>query len=186
MVTLYHHAAVLGCIIFLSSCATIQTTVARATPDYNALPADSVRETAAYFEKGIKDGIREPVLQSLDDLIIDTPEIRQALRSRAARSELVQDILSRGNAVEKANGKISIIRNNAYKKSTTSKLRDRDALFIIMENRDRVIIYQSLTDTNNLNPAGRSAMESIFQQVRIEQLEPGQLYDDANGNPTPK
>jgi len=160
--------------------------VARVTPDYNALPVDTVRQAAIYLEEGVKSGDREPTLTPMNGFIIDTPEIRQALRSRAARSELIQDILTQGHAVEKANGKISIIRNSAYKKSTTSKQRDRDALFIIMENRDRVIIYQSLTDANTLNPAARSAMESLFQQARIEQMEPGQLYDDAEGHPTAK
>ncbi|PCJ63990.1 MAG: hypothetical protein COA73_04680 [Candidatus Hydrogenedentota bacterium] len=186
MTALIKHTAALGCIIFLCSCASVQSTVLRANPDYNELPVDSVSQAALNVEQGIKDGKRELPLESINGFILDTPEVKQALRSRAARSELIQDILTRGHAVEKRNGKISIIRSSAYKKSTSSKMRDRDALFIIMENRDRVIMYQSLTDANKLSPAARSALEVIFQRARVDQMEPGQLYDDAEGNPASK
>jgi hypothetical protein len=151
------------------------------TPDYSELPVASVTELANYLEAETADQNRTPELTNKPDLIVDTPEIEQAMRSRGARFLLIQDLLDFGHAVEQRDGKISILRSDAYKKATDRRERDRHAMIVISENRDRIAIYDSLQKTNALSSASRSAIEEIFADARYALLEPGQKYKSNDG-----
>lgn len=170
-------------------CATLSLAGCKSTPnpfirtdaDFSALPADAMAEVAAYLEEQVREGNRSPGLETRAGLILDTPEVAQALRSRAARAQLIKELLDSGHSVEQSNGKIAIIRSSAYKKSGTRFDRDRNALIIISENRDRVILYESLRDANELKTAARTAIEEIFFNERKTALEPGHKYRIGGG-----
>lgn len=162
-------------------CARYGNPIGHTRPDYSNIPVKTVKEVALYLEKQAQAGNRSPILAARNSFNIDSPEIQQAMRSRAARAQLVKKLLDSGHMYEKTNGKIAIIRTKAYKNSGTSQSRDRDALVVISENIDRTIIYESLQDLNNLNPAARSAIIDIFFMTRIQLMESGQRYEGAEG-----
>ena len=168
--------------LLLPGCATFQSVVSSVAPDYNEFSSDSMLEAAVMIEQGVLDGEREPELPEFPGLTFDTEEIRQALRIRAVRVHLIQEFLNTGHSREQNNGKIAIIRTDEYKRSKSSKQRDRDALFVITENRDRDMIYTSIQDANQLSPAGRSAVVKLFVQARVQLMSPNQKYQDESGN----
>ena len=174
------------CIIILAGstfigCAKYGNPIGHTNADYTKLPVKTVEEVAHRLEEETRKGNRTPDLAPHNSFKIDSPEIKQAMRSRAARAQLVIDLLDTGHMYEKRNGKIAIIRTKAYKNSGTSETRDRDALVVISENSDRSIIYQSLQKINTLNPAERSAIVEIFFKTRIQLMQPGHRYEGAEG-----
>jgi hypothetical protein len=169
-------------VLFLPACATVQSVVSTVTPDYNEFSSDAMLQAAIMMEQGVIDGVREPELPDVPGINMDAPEIKQALRSRAARVHLVQEILFSGHSREQQNGKVAIIRSNAYKNSKNSKQKDRDALFIISENRDRDLLYSSIEDANSLSPAGRSAVVKLFAKARVQLMPENQKYQDESGD----
>lgn len=176
---------VLAAIITMAGCGSSGPEIpfVRTDADYSQLPVETVRSIASELEQHVASEEREPVLEERADFVADTPEIRQALRSRAARYTLVQDLLDSGFMMEQRNGKITVLRSSAYKRATTARDRDRHALIVISENRDRVTIHESLQKANNLSPQSRVAIEEIFAQERISRLKPGQKYEGDNGEP---
>jgi hypothetical protein len=173
-------------LLILPACTTVQSVVSSVAPDYNELSADSLLQAAVVMEQGVLDGVREPELPDIPGINIDTPEIKQGLRSRAARVHLIQEFLHTGHGLEQKNGKVAIIRTDAYKKSKSSKQKDRDALFIISENRDRDSLYTSIEDANQLSPAGRAAVVAMFVKARVQLMSAGQKYQDESGNTVTK
>jgi hypothetical protein len=149
----------------------------RGKTDFDRIPADAVRQAAAEIERQVYDGNRGPVLTDLDALVIDTPEIRQAVRTRAARVELVNAMLDAGHAWERRNGRLWIIRSDDYKAATTSRKRDLDAIMVNSENRDRWTLYEGILDANSLPQAGLSAVQEIFFDARRELMKSGQKYE---------
>ena len=165
------------CLVILASgCKTISNPLVRSEADYTDLPKDTITEIAYYLEEQVRAEEREPVLKDRPNLIIDTPEIKQASRSRAARYALVQDLLNSGHMLEQSDGKLAVIRTSAYKGDTTRQDRDRHALIVISENRDRDIIYDTLRRANGYSIAARSAIEELFFVARKSYLEPGQKF----------
>lgn len=162
--------------LFFSGCKTVANPFIRTEANYSALPVDAMTDVAYYLEFQVREGNRTPELEARSGLTIDTPEVAQALRSRAARSHLIKELLDSGHSAEQSNGKIAIIRSAAYKQAGTKFDRDRNALIVISENRDRVILYDSLRKANGLASAARTAVEEIFFTARKSALEPGQKY----------
>lgn len=162
--------------LFSAGCTSVPNPFIRTGADYSMLPVDTMREVAYYFEEQVRNGNRTPELADRADLRIETPEVAQSLRSRAARAHLIKELLDSGHSVEQSDGKIAIIRSAAYKRAGTKNDRDRNASIIIFENRDRVILYDSLRKTNNLSSAARSAIEEIFFAARKSALGPGHKY----------
>lgn len=153
----------------------------RAAPNDSRVPVEALREAAREIERQVAEGNREPVLQNRVGIVVETPEIRQAVRTRAARAELVSDFLDTGHAWERRNGRLWIIRSEAYKASGTSRTRDLDALMVNSENRNRWTIYETLLDESGLPSSALSAVEEIFLEARLEVMKPGQKYEDRNG-----
>ncbi len=168
-------------VAFVSGCKSIPNPIVRTSANDTGLPTDAITEVAQYFETQVHAENRTPELASRAGLILDTPEIAQALRSRAARVHLVKELLDSGDMLEQSNGKIAIIRSNAYKNKGTKNDRDRHAMIVISENVDRVILYDSLRKTNNLPSSTRTAVEEIFFNTRVAALEPGQKYRGKDG-----
>lgn len=183
-----HMLVPLALLLTMAACGSTggSIPIIQTRPDYNQLPVETIRLVATEFEGYVAQEIREPELEDRENLIIDTPEVRQALRSRAARYTLVQDMLDSGHMMEQRNGKISILRSGAYKDATDRRERDRHALIVISENRDRVTIYESLQQANVLTSGSREAIAEIFARERFDRLEPGQKYQDESGDPTIK
>jgi hypothetical protein len=161
-----------------AGCATSNAMLHMA-PDYAELPASDLRELADGIESVVVAGQEDFELPAAGSIAVDTPEIRQAIRTRAIRSSLVSELLDTGFAVEEGNGLIAVRRSGAYKKATTSQQRDRDALIVMSENRNRWTIYEGLLEANNWPPRSLSAIQETFFQARVPLMEPGQVHDEA-------
>lgn len=169
----------------LCGCGTISSFTHMA-PDYSSVPADGLKSTAKDIEKAVKEGNRDLVLTNRDGLVLDKPEIVQAMRTRAARAQLVAKLLSTGFALEQKDGLISVLRSREYKKATTSDERDRNALLVMSENANRWSIYEGIVKLSNLSPRSLSAVQDAFYKARVELLVSGQKYQDDKGNAVAK
>lgn len=183
MKTIQFRAAValLALPVLFCGCATVSSIFGQGTPDYSSVPADALNAAAQQIEKAVKEGNRELVLANQDGLNLDAPEITQAVRTRAARAELVSKLLSSGFAVEQKNGLISILRSREYKKATTSNERDRNALVVMSENANRWTIYEGTVRLSNLSPKSLSTVQDAFYKARVELLVSGQKFQDDAG-----
>lgn len=156
-----------------------------ATPEFSDnLSLNALRAIAADIERQVAEGNREPVLSSVDGLVVDTPEIHQAVRTRAARVELVKTFLDNGHGWERRNGRLWVIRTKEYKESTTSRQRDIDAVMVNSENRDRWTIYEGLIEANRLGRGALSDVEFIFFEARLKHMTAGQKFEADNGEQT--
>lgn len=173
-------------LITITGCARYGNPLGTITADYTDLPVQTLQEAALYIETQAQEGNRTPDLSPHDTFLLDAPGTQQVLRSRAARSVLVKDLINSGHMYEKRNGKISIIRSKAYKQSGTPQTRDRDALIVISENNDRQALYEALQELNNLDPAARSAIAETFFNARVQLMQYGQLYEASGGEVTQK
>lgn len=180
--------AAAGLLVLCAGCAsngpaeTAENGEGPAAPEFSGeLPVDALRAVATEIERQVAEGNREPALTSVDNLTVDTPEIRQAVRTRAARIELVKTLLDSGNAWERRNGRLWVIRTKSYKDSTTSRQRDIDAVMVNSENRDRWTIYEGLIDANRLGRGALSDVEFIFFEARLRQMTAGQKFEADNG-----
>jgi hypothetical protein len=174
-------AALLTLSALLCGCGTISSSFGRMSPDYANVPADALKTAASNIEKAVKKGNRELVLTNLDGLALDSPEINQAVRTRAARAELIGKLLATGFAVEQKDGLISVMRSREYKKATTSDERDRNALLVMSENANRWSMYEGMVKLSNLAPRALSTVQDAFYRARVELLESGQKYQDDSG-----
>lgn len=145
-------------------------------PDYAELPVDSLRAAALDIERAVKEGNREFTPATAEGLKLDSPELLQAIRTRAARKELVQGFLNTGHAFEQSNGLLGILRTRDYKESGTSRDRDRNALMVMGENNDRWTLYEGILKVNHYPDRALSAVQDIFYQARVEVLDAGQKY----------
>ena len=168
-------------IVVISSCGTIRSFV-RIAPDYSALPQEELMRTAQYIEEKIWAGEREPDLSKVTGVNLDTPQIKQAIRTRAVRHELIKDLLDKGFVYEQNNGLIAIQRNSAYKRSTTRQQRDKNALVVMGENSDRWTLYEGIMKANNYPPKSLSAIQDTFYRARIQCLQQGHKYQTPEGN----
>jgi len=166
------------CVLLFAAagCKSVSIPLVRSEADYENLPVESVSKAADFIEEQVREGNRTPELMDEPDLVIDTPEIKQALRSRAARAYLIEELLDSGHMLEQSDGKIAILRTAAYKASGSKRDKDRHAMIIISENRDRVIVYDSIRRSNDMSSAARSAIEEIFFSARKAYLSPGHKF----------
>jgi hypothetical protein len=107
----------------------------------------------------------------------------QAMRSRAARFELIDEFRSMGFSWERRNGRLWILKSRAYSEATTSQDRNRYAFLVYSENDDRWRLYESLIDSNNLPSNSLGAIQEIFFEARLEFMTQGQLYENSQGEP---
>ena len=157
-------------------------TFVKMKPDYADLPTDTLREVAKEIEQAVQDGNRDAQIADRGGVVVSTEEIRQAIRTRAARAQLVNAFLKTGHAWERRNGVLDILRTREYKKFGTSKDRDRNALVVMSENADRWAIYEGVIDAGHFPAKSLGAVQRIFFEARIESLPDGAQYEDESGN----
>ena len=175
-------ALVLGC----SSVAPVATPFTRGAVDYSVVPEEALRALAAEIEGEIAQGNREPSVENREGLVVDGEAVVQAIRTRAARAELVSTFLEGGHGWERRDGRIWVLRSEAYKADSTSRSRDLDALMINGENRDRWTLYETIIDDSDLPSKALSAIEEIFFEARFTLMAPGQKYENVEGDPVVK
>lgn len=158
----------------------------RMAPDYSELPVDGLHQIAVAIETAVANGVREPALPGGSGIVVSGEAVTQAIRTRAARSELINGFRETGHAAEQRNGTIAVINSREYKKETRRGDRSRNALLIMSENDDRWALYEGLLRDNNYPPRSLSAIQRIFYEARVETLPPGHLYENENSELVPK
>jgi hypothetical protein len=175
--------AVLLCVVAVHvGCAGIGSSFIKMRPDYSQVPEAALRDAANAIEKAAMQGEREPVLADFPGVVLTTPEIVQAMRTRAARSALVSDLLASGHAYEQANGTIKIINSREYKKNTTPRERDQNALLVMSENQSRWDLYEGIIKASNWSSGALGAVQHSFYEARVALLAAGAKYEDVQGN----
>ncbi len=173
-------------ILFLtSSCGTLRSFI-RIAPDYSTLPEDKILETAKIVETKIWNGETELDSYQIGPINLDTPQIRQAIKTRAMRSQLIKELLNSGFVYEQNGGLIAILRSSEYKRKTTRQQRDRNALIVMSENNDRWALYEGIIKANKYPSKSLSAIEDAFYKARVELLSPGHKYQTPDGKITSK
>jgi len=171
-------AAIFLSLLCLPGCHTFM----KVRPDYTEVPVEELKQAALEIERQVSEGNREPVLTNRGAVIVDTDEIRQSVRTRAARSHLIKAFLQTGHACEMKNGTIAVLRTREYKKLGTSRDRDRNALLVLGENADRWAIYEGIVKASKFRPKSLPAVQRIFYEARLEYLEDGAKFEDDSGN----
>ena len=169
----------------IAGCATVQS-VMPLKADYSTVPEDALRSLAREIEREVSRGNRDFAPKQRDGLVLDTPEIKQALRVRAARAQLVSGLLDTGHAWERNNGLVSIIRTGAYKRATTPQIRDRNALLVMNENQNRWALYEGIVNASGFAPSALDAVQALFFEARQQSLQSGQAYEGSDGKPVSK
>jgi len=165
-----------------AGCASIGSPFTKMKPDYTKLPADAMKAVALEIETAVSKGEREPKIADQGGIVVSSESVVQAIRTRAARSKLIDDLLAAGFAYEDNHGLITIQRTAAYKKVGTSQDRDRNAVAVISENKSRWDLYEGIVKSSNLAPGALGAIQQIFHEARVATLKDGQKYQDASGD----
>lgn len=165
-------------VLVASGCHTFM----KVRPDYSDVPVEAVREVALEVERAVAEGEREHAIADREGVVVNTDTIKQAIRTRAARSHLVAAFRETGHVWERKNGLIDIIRSKEYKKFGTSRDRDRNALLVLGENGDRWAIYEGIVDASRFSPKSLPAIQRIFYEARLQVLADGSKYEDESGN----
>lgn len=164
-----------------AGCISIGNPFIHSKPDYARLPVEDMKVVALDIERAIQSGEREPAIAGRGGIVVNTEEIKQAIRTRAARAEILNEFLDSGHAREDRTGLISVLHSKEYKKSANSNRRDRDALLVMSENSNRWAIYQGIREASNLPSGALSAIQAVFHDARVQCMKPGQKYEDEAG-----
>ena len=168
--------------VLLPGCGTVSIPlVGGGAPNYAELPEQELHGLAATIEGEVRAGNREPAIENTAGLVVDTPEVVQAIHTRAARAALVDQLLSTGFAAEQPNGTITLLRSGEYKKATSARERDKNALVVMSENQNRWTIYEGIIKASNLRAKSLPAVQDAFYKARVELLQAGQKYEDPSG-----
>lgn len=175
------YAATIITLCLLAGCAGMANPFLKIKPDYSQVPEDELRSFARAVEQFVVQGEREPVFESYPSIATDDAELKQAVRTRAARAHLIQALLDSGFAYEQKSGTIAILRTREYKRATDRRKRDQDALLVMSENANRWTLYETLVKASNWPPAGLGAVQHAFYEARCDLLSPGQKYEAPDG-----
>lgn len=167
--------------IMLVGCQSIGVPFLAARPDYSEVPVDALREVARDIEQIVADEQREFTLADRGGIVVSAEDVRHAIRTRAARHELLSMLLDSGHAWERRHGHVWVIRTREYRKFGTSRDRDRYALMVDGESADRWTIYEGIVRDSNLSPKALPAVQRIFFEERVKLMAPGQKYETESG-----
>ena len=167
--------------IALAGCQSVGVPFLAARPDYSEVPVDALREVAREIERIVADEQREFSLADRSGIVVSAEAVRHAIRTRAARHELLSTLLDSGHAWERRHGHVWIIRTREYRKFGTSRDRDRYALMVDGESADRWTIYEGIVRDSNLSPKALPAVQRIFFEERVKLMAPGQKYETESG-----
>lgn len=168
--------------IALVGCQSIGVPFLSARPDYSEVPVDALREVARDIEQIVADEQREFTLADRGGIVVSAEDVRHAIRTRAARHELLSMLLDSGHAWERRHGHVWIIRSREYRDFGTSRDRDRYALMVDGESADRWTIYEGIVRDSNLSPKALPAVQQIFFEERVKLMAPGQKYETESGD----
>ncbi len=164
-----------------SGCSTFSVPFIHGKADFAKVPADDLYQVALEIEKAVQAGNREPVLENRAGIVVDSERIRQAVKMRAARAQLLNEFRSSGFGCERRNGLIAIERSKDYSKATTRRERDRNALLILNENGDRWALYEGIVKESRFPSGALAAVQETFFRARLECMEEGQPYESDSG-----
>ena len=157
-------------------------TVASIKPNRAELPFESLRAVALEIEQAVQSGNRTPEITDRDGIVASSELVRQAIRTRAARAELVNAFRDTGHGIEKRDGLLYIQRSKEYSKAKTRKERNRDALVVLSENDDRWTIYETLQREGKFGRGSLDTIRAVFHEARVACMPNGQKYEDPSGN----
>lgn len=170
-------AVLILCLSMLPACATLYSMGG----SYDAFNEDDAHVVAAAIEQIVANQDRDGLLEPMGSIASFTDVVRQAIRMRAARASLVDELLSSGHFWERKNGLLYVIRTSEYKNQYTKGEKDRHAILINAENDNRWEIYEGLLAANNLNPENLDRVRQLFFEERITLMKVGQQYENADG-----
>lgn len=174
-------AAALACCALLPACSTVTGAVNSMRGDYVEVNGDDLRQAARAIERAVALGERDAVIANAGVVVVDTPQIQQAVRARAARHDLVSALLDSGHAWEQRNGMLTILRTRAYKNYGTGRDRDRNALLVSGENADRWSIYEGIVEASRFRPKALDTVQIVFHEERLHVMGDGQKFEDEQG-----
>jgi hypothetical protein len=151
-------------------------------PNRGEVPVDSLRTVAIAIEQAVQSGNRTPNIGDRDGIVVSSDLVRQAIRTRAARAELVNAFRDTGNGIERQDGLLYIQRTKEYKKSKTGREQKRDALVVLSENNDRWTIYETLQRDGKWGRGSLDTIRTVFHEARVACMPDGQKYEDPSGN----
>ncbi|MCK5862962.1 MAG: DUF1318 domain-containing protein [Candidatus Hydrogenedentes bacterium] len=171
------------CVLLVSiGCARMGSSFIKMRPDYTQVPEVELRAAAAALEKAAIQGEQEPNLDGFAGVVLDTPEIAQAIRTRALRASLFADLVESGHVYEQKNGTIKIINSREYKRVASSKERDRNAVLVMSENQNRWTLYEGVVEASQWSPGALAAVQHCFYEARVALMKAGGKYEDEQGN----
>jgi hypothetical protein len=182
-------SSLMSCVIVVLSatgCHSLAGSIVDFKPDYTTLPEADLRAVAAEIEAAVQAGNRESSIPDRGGITLNTDAIKQAIRTRAARAQLLNDFLDTGHCWERQDGLIWVIRSSEYKKFGKSRDRDRNALLIDSENANRWAIYEGIIDASKLSPKALPAVRAIFAEARVANMKAGQKYESSTGEAATK
>lgn len=168
--------------VLLAGCATMTNPLAELKADYKDVPVDDLRAVAQEIEAAIQEGNRTPNVADRNGVVVNDEQIAQAIRTRAARMELLNEFRNTGFAVEQRDGLVEIRTSKEYKNFGSSRDRDRNALLVYRENADRWTLYEGIVKKSNFSPKALDAVQRAFYEARVAVLPAGQKYEDESGN----
>ncbi len=168
--------------ITLVGCQSIGVPFMAARPDYSKVPVETLREVAREIEQIVADEQREFTLADRGGIVVSAEDVRHAIRTRAARHELLSMLLDSGHAWERRDGQVWIIRTREYRDFGSRRDRDRYALTVDGESADRWTIYEGIIRDSNLSPKALPAVQRIFFEERVKLMAPGQKYETESGD----
>ncbi len=168
-------------ILMTGGCAGPRMIVPSSIGNHPDIPEQTMRELATRIEEAVANKNREHGISDYEGILVSDESVQQAIRTRAARREILDVFMDTGFAWERADGMVHILRSKAYKQTGTSKSRNRDALLIMSENNDRWTLYEGIIDENRYPRRSLDELRAIFADVRIATLNSGQQYENSDG-----
>lgn len=104
------------------------------------------------------------------DLKQMTPAVEQAIASRSARYEQLQNLKSQGVAGENNRGYVEVLQAGAGAEG-----------LVQAENSDRKTIYHTIAEQNGLGATGLGVVETIFSEVQREKARAGDPLQQPTG-----
>lgn len=172
------HAAWAAGVVALMGCIS-GSPFAPSKPVFDTIPESDFRTLARNIEEAVAAGNREAEIAVPAGLTIDRDELKQAIRTRGARSELIDTLRDSGFGVEQSNGLIAVDRGGDYQRASTKRERDRNAMLVMGENNDRWALYEGLLKANDLPGRALGAIQAVFAQERRAFLDPAHRFEDA-------
>lgn len=168
-------------VVLFAGCAHVSNPFWHTKASYTHLNKEVLRTVADEIEKAVKEGNKEPKIADRDGIVVNTPEILQLLRTRALRSQLVDEYRASGCACEKRDGLLYMLNSKEYRKTFKARARKHHEVLVIYENQDRWALYQGILQASKLPGGSLSAIQETFADARAAILGPGQKYVDDKG-----